>query len=90
MFARIICDGAFLQKSLQYRQTFKGMSSYNYELINELEGWCLGTLGPPPPPPPPLDPPLLMWLIMCVHILLYRYNLNILEGMGKREWNNGG
>ena len=50
MFARIICDGAFLQKSLQYRQTFKGMSSYNYELINELEGWCLGTLGPPPPP----------------------------------------
>ena len=48
------CEGAFL--SLQYLQIFKGVSSYNYEFINELEGWCLGTLGPP------LDPPLKLYL----------------------------
>ena len=41
------CEGAFLQRSLQYLQIFKGVSSYNYEFINELEGWCLGALGPP-------------------------------------------
>ena len=41
------CEGAFLQRSLQYLKVCLHI------IINELEGWCLGTLGRP------LDPPLL-------------------------------